>query len=314
MTRNYSPRVLLRSLLLFVLSAGLVAVSGERSLSVLARSAELTALDYTTPINVRANPSTLAEPLHYGFAGDRVEILNQTQSNGELWYDVKFDRSGAVGWVRSDLVHLLATMPQPKLSEPPFRAPLPRAPVPNASTAPKVLNQSSNCTLTYPVPHPHVNFGFGLSPDPFNPGQTRFHTGVDFDGKIGNPIYSPICGVVIYVGRETDITSYDSGYGWHIKLKDDEGRIHLFGHITKSYVKVEDLVHSSQHIADIGSNGNSTGPHLHYEIREGADDHDHAVDPRLFLAHAKQVPNLETQPIQVGGAVDSQGSASPLHF
>jgi len=314
MTRNYTLRVVLRSLLLFVLSAGLVTVSGERSLSVLARSAELTALDHTTPINVRANPSTLADPLHYGFAGDRVEILNRTQSHGEIWYDVKFERSGAVGWVRSDLVHLLVTMPQPKLSEPLFRAPLQRASVPNAPAASKVFNQSSNCTLTYPVPHPHINFGFGLSPDPFNPGQTRFHTGVDFDGKIGNPIYSPICGVVIYVGRETDITSYDSGYGWHIKLKDDEGRIHLFGHITKSYVKVGDLVHSSQHIADIGSNGNSTGPHLHYEIREGADDHDHAVDPRLFLAHAKQVPNLETQPIQVGGAVDSQGSASPLHF
>jgi murein DD-endopeptidase MepM/ murein hydrolase activator NlpD len=321
MRRNHTLRVLLQSLLLFVLSASLVAVSGEQSLPALARSAELTALDRANPINVRANPSTLAKLLHYGFAGDPIEILDQTQANGEIWYDVKFDRSGAVGWVRGDLVHLLPTMP-PKLGEPLLKTPLQRtsgtnsfaAGNPFSSVAPKGFDQSSNCTMIYPVPHPIVNFGFGLSPDPFNPGQTRFHTGVDFDGRIGDPIYSPVCGVVIYVGRETNITNYDSGYGWHIKLKDAAGRTHLFGHITKSYVRVGDLVHASQHIADIGHNGNSTGPHLHYEIREGVDDHDHAVNPMLFLAHAKQTPSLQTQPVQVGGAVNSQESNPPLHF
>lgn len=123
MRRNHTLRVLLQSLLLFVLSASLVAVSGEQSLPALARSAELTALDRATPINVRANPSTLAKLLHYGFAGDPIQILDQTQTNGEIWYDVKFDLSGAVGWVRGDLVRLLPTMP-PKLSKPVLKTPL----------------------------------------------------------------------------------------------------------------------------------------------------------------------------------------------
>lgn len=150
-------------------------------------------------------------------------------------------------------------------------------------SASKIRNDSvkvpATCATTYPVARVQINAGFGLTPDPFNPGQTRFHTGIDFDGKIGDPIYSPVCGVVVYLGKEQDKTNYEWGYGWHLKVRDAKNRLHLFGHISKALIKVGDKVFAGQKIAKIGNNGNSTGSHLHYEVREGGDDYAHAVNP-----------------------------------
>ncbi|MGG6263175.1 M23 family metallopeptidase [Leptolyngbya sp. AN10] len=145
---------------------------------------------------------------------------------------------------------------------------------------------SEHCQTGYPVAHPRINLGFGPGPDPFNPGKTRFHSGLDFDGKIGDPIISPICGTVTYVGREQNMDSYEWGYGWHVKIRDDQNRIHIFGHVSKIHVHSQDRITSRQLIAEIGNNGNSTGPHLHYEIRQGGDKSTDAVDPTLFLRNA----------------------------
>jgi murein DD-endopeptidase MepM/ murein hydrolase activator NlpD len=289
---------LTQNLILFILAFGLVTASGWQSSSVAVQQAELTANDPAAQINVRALPSMAASLNGFGIAGDQIQILNQTQSDdGYTWYEMQSNRSGIIGWVRGDLVRLLGaasqpqqemlqttatiqrpTVPQPKLERPQTTAAIQKPTVP----------QAANCTPVYPVADPVVNQGFGQVSDPLNPSDTHFHNGIDFAGQIGDPINSPVCGKVFYVGREQDGNNYEWGYGWHIKIRDNEGRIHLFGHISKSHVKPGDTVVPGQLIADIGNNGNTTGPHLHYEIRQGEDSYKNAINPMPFLAHAGQ--------------------------
>jgi hypothetical protein len=94
------------------IASAVVSVAGFRSISSAARPAELVSSDRGSQINVRSSSSVWSEALHYGFSGDRVQILHQQQGDdGRLWYYIQFDRSGASGWVRSDLVHATDTQP-----------------------------------------------------------------------------------------------------------------------------------------------------------------------------------------------------------
>lgn len=280
MKLNRVDRRWLQGSILFVLSVGIVITVSWQHPAIAAQTGELIAIDPSTQINVRARPSTAARLVGVDYVGDRIQILNQIQANdGYTWYQMQSERSSIMGWVRGDLVRLHTAAPQPKASAPSLAATVQQTPI---------VPQSSNCAVVYPIAIPVINQGFGQVADPVNPGHTHFHAGVDFGGQTGDPISSPVCGSVVYVGREQDETSYEWGYGWHIKIQDSAGRIHLFAHISKSHVRVGDAVIPGQLIADVGNNGNSTGPHLHYEIRQGVDDHDHAVNPMLFLAQAGQ--------------------------
>ncbi|MBD2083035.1 peptidoglycan DD-metalloendopeptidase family protein [Leptolyngbya sp. FACHB-17] len=288
-----------RSLVLFVLSLGVFVMLGWSRPSIAVQTGELFASNPSTQINVRTSPSTTAPLAGIAFPGDQVQILSTTQSrDGFTWYQMQSNRSGIVGWVRGDLVRPFGAVARrtvaPSISAAqPVVAPQPQVFTP-AKTAAVEKNlfipvpQVSNCAPVYPVRPPVVNQGFGRVSDPFNARQSHFHTGIDFDGKIGTPINSPVCGTVFYVGREQDGNSYEWGYGWHVKIRDSEGKIHLFAHISKAYVKVGQTVTSGQLIAAIGNNGNSTGPHLHYEIRQGADTYQSAINPMPFLALVRQ--------------------------
>lgn len=301
MKLNRTKRLVVQSMVLFAFSVGLMITLGWQTSAIATQPAELVATERFAQINVRTAPSITAAPTGFAYSGDRIQILNQTQSNdGYTWYEMQSNRSGIVGWVRGDLVRLLAAASQPRIEDSQRIATVQKSPLP-------IVPRSSNCAPVYPVPIPVINQGFGQTSDPFNVGQTRFHTGVDFDGRVGDPINSPVCGTVFYVGREPDQTNYEWGYGWHIKIRDQDGQIHLFAHISKAYVKVGQTVTPGQLIAGIGNNGNSTGPHLHYEIRRGADDHQNAINPMVFLAGAGQAP-------QAGSGVMPTESRSPLRF
>lgn len=85
-------------------------------LPTFARPASLVANDPASEIRVRANPTVQANVSHIGFAGDRVEVVKQSRgADGYTWNYVKFDRSGAQGWVRSDLIRLSPEDSQPKV-------------------------------------------------------------------------------------------------------------------------------------------------------------------------------------------------------
>jgi hypothetical protein len=105
MNWNNAVQAVSRGLMFVGIASAVVSASGFRSISSAARPAELMTSDRSSEINVRLNPSVRSQPLHYGYSGDRVQILQQQQGDDEwVWYYVKFDRSGAMGWVRSDLI------------------------------------------------------------------------------------------------------------------------------------------------------------------------------------------------------------------
>ncbi len=92
--------------------AGIFLATGVSLVTILptlARPAQLTAMLSTSEINVRVNPSTQSGVTYRGTVGDRVEIIREIPAtDGYTWYYVSFDRSGASGWVRSDLVRPLS--------------------------------------------------------------------------------------------------------------------------------------------------------------------------------------------------------------
>lgn len=106
----------------------------------------------------------------------------------------------------------------------------------------------------------------------FGPRWGRLHSGVDMAAPGGTPIYATD-------GGEITRASYYSGYGNCIDIDHGNGRTTRYGHCSKILVNVGDKVYQGQLIGLVGSTGNSTGPHLHFEIRFN----DVPTDPRPYL-------------------------------
>lgn len=96
-----------------------------------------------------------------------------------------------------------------------------------------------------------------------------YHTGLDFNGDTGDPIYSVANGVVTSAG-------YDGAYGYKTVVTLDDGTEIWFAHQNSILVDEGEGVRGGQQIGTIGSTGNVTGSHLHLEVRPGAGD---PVDP-----------------------------------
>ena len=86
------------------------------------------------------------------------------------------------------------------------------------------------------------------------------HRGIDIANKIGTPIYAYKGGKVIYA-------KWQNGYGYIVKIQHDGGVVTYYAHLSAFNVKEGDTVAAGQKIAEMGSTGWSTGPHLHFEIR-----------------------------------------------
>lgn len=93
-------------------------------------------------------------------------------------------------------------------------------------------------------------------------GRYVFHTGMDLGAAQGANIYAMKGGTVVR-------SAYDSGYGNYVIIEHENGIRTLYAHCSKRKVKTGDTVRKGQVIALVGSTGNSTGPHLHLEIRRG---------------------------------------------
>lgn len=88
-----------------------------------------------------------------------------------------------------------------------------------------------------------------------------YHTGIDYALSYGTPIYASDGGTVTYSG-------WSGGYGYMIKINHGNGYETLYAHCSKLVVSSGKKVAKGQLIAYVGSTGNSTGPHLHFEIRK----------------------------------------------
>ena len=99
----------------------------------------------------------------------------------------------------------------------------------------------------------------------------KYHTGLDIAAETGTIIKSATEGKVILASSEGD-------YGNHYKIQTGDITI-IYAHCNKLYLKEGDKVKQGDKIAEVGSTGNSTGPHLHFEIRI----EDRLVDPQLII-------------------------------
>lgn len=120
---------------------------------------------------------------------------------------------------------------------------------------------------------------FGTRRDPFT-GATKFHRGVDLAAPTGTPIAATTPGRVIFAGFGQYGTGF-GGFGNVVAIQDPSGLIHIYAHQSRLAVKTGDFVHAGQKIGYVGSTGRSTGPHLHYEVRQGL--RGPAINPMPFL-------------------------------
>ena len=118
---------------------------------------------------------------------------------------------------------------------------------------------SSVLPTVMPVDTDWYSSGFGYRIDPFT-GKRALHEGVDFAAKTGTPIRAAAGGVVVYSDRHPQ-------YGKMVEIDHGDEMISRYAHASKLHVEVGQVVLQGQEIAEVGSTGRSTGPHLHFEIR-----------------------------------------------
>lgn len=109
-----------------------------------------------------------------------------------------------------------------------------------------------------PVAQASLGSAFGWRIDPIT-AQSALHTGLDFSATIGTPILAAAGGVVV-------TQEFHSQYGNMVEIDHGNSLISRYAHSSKVFVKKGDLVKRGQHIADVGTSGRSTGPHLHFEV------------------------------------------------
>ncbi|MBU7598197.1 M23 family metallopeptidase [Streptomyces sp. P38-E01] len=90
-------------------------------------------------------------------------------------------------------------------------------------------------------------------------GHHSGHDGVDIANELGTPLHAAGPGEVTHSGEA-------SGYGQWIRILHPDGAVTEYGHMYERFVQVGDQVQAGQHIASMGSEGQSTGPHLHFEV------------------------------------------------
>ena len=138
-----------------------------------------------------------------------------------------------------------------------------------SQTEQDILNIKNTTTFIKPV-EGVISSKFGQR-DTATGSVPKNHTGTDIAANLGTKIKSATNGEVVLASEEGD-------YGKHLKIQIGEVSI-IYAHCNNLYVKRGDMVVQGQEIAEVGSTGNSTGPHLHFEIRY----QERKVDPQSIL-------------------------------
>ena len=146
-----------------------------------------------------------------------------------------------------------------------------------------------------PVQHGHLGSSFGWRIDPFT-GRSALHTGLDFQADSGTSILAAAGGVVV-------TQELHPAYGQMVEIDHGNDLITRYAHAARVWVKKGDLIKRGQKLADVGTTGRSTGPHLHFEVLvQGVPQ-----DPQKFLAAGRNLASPQMAraampaPLQVAG-------------
>lgn len=134
---------------------------------------------------------------------------------------------------------------------------------------------SADAPSLWPVEGP-ITSSFGERQDPFN-GEGAFHKGIDISAELGQAIRAPADGTVLMAGPAT-------GYGREVLIDHGRGIHTVYGHLSGFAVTAGQDVRRGDVIGYVGSEGRSTGPHLHYEIRI----HETPVNPHKYMRETMQ--------------------------
>jgi murein DD-endopeptidase MepM/ murein hydrolase activator NlpD len=115
---------------------------------------------------------------------------------------------------------------------------------------------------------------FGMRTHPLS-GRREMHKGIDFAGKMGGPVIAVAKGVVTYAGKRYN-------YGNLVEIAHGNGYTTRYAHNSKILVSVGDTVEKGFQVAEIGSSGRSTGPHVHFEVMQNG----RQINPVRFIRAA----------------------------
>jgi len=118
----------------------------------------------------------------------------------------------------------------------------------------------------------------------YGPRWGTMHAGVDIAAPIGTPIYAPDDGVVLDAGPA-------SGFGQAVYVQHRDRTITLYGHVNRFFVSPGQTVQAGDRIAEVGNRGQSTGPHLHFEVHTGG----------LYVNRVDPMPWLSSRGVSLGG-------------
>ena len=136
----------------------------------------------------------------------------------------------------------------------------------------------SNTGFIFPITHPRLSSNYGWRKHPIS-GQHKKHRGIDLAAPKDARVVAVRAGTVVF-------SSYHGGYGNLITLEHDDGYASLYGHLNSMEVKIGEKVKAGQLIGRVGSTGNSTGPHLHFEWRRNGE----ALNPLDVFPEIKARP------------------------
>jgi murein DD-endopeptidase MepM/ murein hydrolase activator NlpD len=111
------------------------------------------------------------------------------------------------------------------------------------------------------------------------------HYGVDIAAPVGTPIYAATSGVVKRAGTAT-------GFGLAVYILGQDGAVTVYGHVNRYFVEAGERVSAGERIAEVGNRGQSTGPHLHFEVHTGGELYSNQINP---------VPWLNARGVFLGG-------------
>lgn len=138
------------------------------------------------------------------------------------------------------------------------------------------MSHASTAPATQPLETAQVSSPFGMRADPIS-GETRHHGGLDLAAPLGSPVRGVLPGRVVTAGPA-------GNYGNLVEIRHPDGRNTRYAHLDQIRVEVGQQVSQGQVIGTVGQTGRTTGPHLHFELRDG----DKVIDPRHLLG-----PNLD---------------------